>query len=440
MSKKYTIITYGCQMNEHDSEQISYILENLGYTYTNNKKESDFIIYNTCLIRENAELKVYGQLGSLKNLKKEKKDLIIAVCGCMMQTGNAKNVIAEKYKHVDIIFGTKNISELPELIEKYLNNNKMIISIKDKDEIDTGTKYKRNNIFMGYVNIMTGCNNFCSFCIVPYTRGRELSRKPQDIINEVKEMVENGYKEIMLLGQNVNSYGKNLETKCSFSELLEKINEIKGLKRIRFMTSHPKDLSDDLIDAMARLDKVCESIHLPFQSGSNKVLKEMNRRYTKEHYLELTDKLKKKIPNIVLSTDIIVGFPNETDSDFEETLDVVKKAEFEQGFTFIYSKRPGTKAAKIIDNISDEEKNIRFQKLIDVMYDIFYKKNERYIGKIEEVLVEGLSKNNSNVLVGRTRGYKIVHFKGNKNLIGNLVKVKIINHNSFTLEGILEDR
>ena len=437
MKKKYTIITYGCQMNEHDSERIRYILENLGYERTEDLEESDFIIYNTCLVRENAELKVYGQLGALKRLKREKPDMIIAVCGCMMQTGDARDVIREKYKHVDIIFGTKNISMLPNLIDRHLNTGKMIVDISETDLIDEIPNLNRDHDFIGYVNIMTGCNNFCTYCIVPYARGREVSRSPESILKEVKILADNGYKEVTLLGQNVNSYGKNLEEPCSFSNLLRMVNKVEGIERIRFLTSHPKDLSDDLIDAMAECDKVCENLHLPFQAGSNRVLKAMNRKYTQEDYLKLVKKLKSKIPNITLSTDIIVGFPGETEEDFEETLNVVREVKYDQGFTFIYSKREGTKAATMDDQIPRDVSQKRFDRLIEEMYQIFYENNEKMLGETVEVLVEGPSKNNEDILTGRTRGYKLVHFEGPSDLIGKLVQVKINSHNSFSLSGEL---
>ncbi len=437
MKKKYTIITYGCQMNEHDSERIRYILENLGYERTEDIEESDFIIYNTCLVRENAELKVYGQLGALKKLKREKPEMIIAVCGCMMQTGDAKEVIREKYSHVDIIFGTKNISMLPNLIDRHLNTGKMVVDISESDLIDEIPNLNRDHDFIGYVNIMTGCNNFCTYCIVPYARGREVSRSPESILEEIKGLADKGYKEVTLLGQNVNSYGKNLETPCSFPDLLRMINKVDGIERIRFLTSHPKDLSDDLIEAIAECDKVCENLHLPFQAGSNSVLKAMNRKYTQEDYLKLVKKLKDRIPDITLSTDIIVGFPGETEEDFEETLKVVREVRYDQGFTFIYSKREGTKAAKMNEQVPREDSQKRFDRLIDEMYKIFYENNEKLLGEVVEVLVEGPSKNNEEVLTGRTRGYKLVHFQGSKELIGKLVKVKIDNHNSFSLSGEL---
>lgn len=437
MNKKYTIITYGCQMNHHDSEKISYLLENLGYEKENDIEKSDFIIYNTCLVRENAELKVYGQLGALKNLKRKKPEMIIAVCGCMMQTGDARATIISKYKHVDIIFGTKNISRLPSLISRHRSTGEVIVDIEEEDILDDDTPINREHPFIAYVNIMTGCNNYCTFCIVPYARGKEISRTPESIITEIKELANKGYKEITLLGQNVNSYGKTLRPKVSFPELLKMVNEVEGIERIRFLTSHPKDCSDELIEAIANLDKVCENIHLPFQSGSNRILKDMHRVYTREHYLDLIRKLKKKVPNITLSTDIIVGFPGETEEDFNDTLSLVENVEYDQGFTFLYSIRKGTKAAEMNEQIPHDIKQERFQRLIDTMYDIFYKKNKECVGKTYEVLVEGISKNNSEILTGRTRGYKLVHFKGGKRNIGQLVNVKIAGHNSFALEGEL---
>ena len=437
MNKKYTIITYGCQMNHHDSEKISYLLENLGYEKENDIEKSDFIIYNTCLVRENAELKVYGQLGALKNLKRKKPEMIIAVCGCMMQTGDARATIISKYKHVDIIFGTKNISRLPSLISRHRSTGEVIVDIEEEDILDDDTPINREHPFIAYVNIMTGCNNYCTFCIVPYARGKEISRTPESIISEIKELANKGYKEITLLGQNVNSYGKTLRPKVSFPELLKMVNEVDGIERIRFLTSHPKDCSDELIEAIANLDKVCENIHLPFQSGSNRILKDMHRVYTREHYLDLIRKLKEKVPNITLSTDIIVGFPGETEEDFNDTLSLVENVEYDQGFTFLYSIRKGTKAAEMNEQIPHDIKQERFQRLIDTMYDIFYKKNRECVGKTYEVLVEGISKNNSEILTGRTRGYKLVHFKGGKRNIGQLVNVKITGNNSFALEGEL---
>lgn len=431
----YYIETLGCQMNEHDSEKISYILEDMGYEPTRHLEKADFVLFNTCLVRENAELKVLGQIGSLKPLKEKNPDMIIAVCGCMMQTGEAREIILKKHRHVDIIFGTKNISSLPYLIETHFQTGDLIVDIDEKDLIDEQLQMKRTHSFMGYINIMTGCNNFCTYCIVPYARGREDSRSPESIIEEAKEMAKNGYKEITLLGQNVNSYGKNLENPITFPQLLKMLNEIDGIDRIRFLTSHPKDISDELIEAIGDLDKVCENIHLPFQSGSDKILEDMNRRYTYDGYLKIIEKLKKKIPGITISTDIIVGFPGETEEDFQETMKMVEEVEYEQAFTYLYSSRPGTKAAEMEEQIPRDVMQDRFERLLDKMYKIFYKKNQEYMGTIQEVLVEGKSKKNPNILTGRTRGYKLVHFPGDEKEIGNLVNVKIKGHNSFSLNG-----
>lgn len=435
-SKKYTIVTYGCQMNEHDSEKISWILENMGYIWTDDKEDSDFIIYNTCLVRENAELKVYGQLGALKDLKRKNPDLILAVCGCMMQREEIRNIILRKYRHVDIIFGTGNIHKLPQLINRYHQSNETVVDVvEDNREIVENIDANRKYSFKAYVNVMYGCNNFCTYCIVPYTRGRERSREPENIIEEVRSLAERGYKEITLLGQNVNSYGKTLSYDYTFANLLEDINKIDGIKRIRFMTSHPKDLSDELIEAMASLDKVCEHLHLPIQSGSSRILKVMNRKYTKEDYLRLVEKIRNRIPDIALTTDIIVGFPGETEEDFNETLELVKKVEYDSAFTFLYSIREGTIAARMENQIPDDIKQERFQRLLDALYPIFYKKNLKYQDKVVEVLVEEVSKNNEKVLTGRTRHGKLVHFEGDKKLIGQLVDVKIDNVKTFTLEG-----
>ncbi len=435
--KLYFIETHGCQMNEHDSEKISWLLESMGYHETDDKEKSDFIIYNTCLVRENAELKVYGQLGALKDLKRRKPELMIAVCGCMMQREEARNVIISKYKHVDIIFGTSNIHKLPQLINRYQKTGKTIVDImedeKEIEEIESNRKYS----FKAFVDIMYGCNNFCTYCIVPYTRGREKSREPESILKEIENLALQGYKEITLLGQNVNSYGKTLGYKYSFADLLEEVNKIDGIKRIRFMTSHPKDLSDELIQAMGNLDKVCEHLHLPVQSGSNRILKMMNRRYTKEDYLLLIDKIKKAVPNIAITTDIIVGFPGETEEDFNETLDLVEKVKYDSAFTFLYSIREGTIAANMENQVPDEIKHKRFEKLLDTLYPIFYEQNLKYMDTVVEVLAEETSKNNENVLSGRTRTGKLVHFEGEKDLIGKLVDVKITTVKSFTLEGCI---
>jgi len=439
-NKKYIILTWGCQMNEHDSEKMSGILESLGYENTEIKEEADIIILNTCLVRENAELKVYGNLGELKALKKANPDLIIGICGCMMQKREIRDIIKEKYRFVDIIFGTHNIHKLPELIANHNQHTKMIIDVwEDAEEIIEGLPAKRKYGFKAFVNIMYGCNNFCSYCIVPYTRGREKSREPQDILDEIKNLAKEGYKEVTLLGQNVNSYGKTLESKLTFADLLYLINEIDGIERIRFMTSHPKDLSNELIYAIRDCDKVCEHIHLPFQAGSNRILKLMNRKYTKEQYLELVDKIRSEIPDISLTTDIIVGFPGETDEDFIDTIDVVKKAKFDSAFTFLYSIREGTPAAKMADQVPEEIKHKRFKQLLDVLNPISHERNMRLVNTIQEVLVEEISKTDSTVLSGRTRTNKLVHFKGSANLIGKIVNVRIDNAKTWTLEGTLAD-
>lgn len=429
---KYKIFTYGCQANEHDSERIAYLLEDQGYTPTDNEKDADFIVYNTCLIRENAELKVYGHLGAIKKLKEEKPDLILAVCGCMMSTGPARDVIQEKYRHVDIIFGTRNIDKLPELIALHKSSGKMIVDVDEyKDAVDA---YVRQNDYSAYVSIMSGCNNFCSYCIVPYARGREASRPLEDIVEEVKELANQGYKEVTLLGQNVNSYGKDIGH--TFPELLYALDkEVKNLEILRFMTSHPKDLSDELIKAMAEIPMIAKHFHLPLQSGSDKVLKEMNRKYNSQQYLELIKKLRQAMPDISITTDIIVGFPGETEEDHQQTIEVCKEAAFDSAFTFIYSARPGTPAAKREDHIPKEVQSKRFQELLEVIYPIFNQKNAAELGKTHRVLVEDVSKNNDEMLSGRTFSNKLIHMRGDQNLIGKTVDVKVSKHTSFTLEG-----
>ncbi len=434
--KKYLIRTYGCQMNEHDSEKISWILENMNYVETSDINDADFIIYNTCLIRENAELKVYGNLGALKQLKREKPDLIIAVCGCMMQREEARKVITTKHRHVDIIFGTHNIYRLPQLIANYEKTGKTIVDVlEDSREIVEDIDANRKYSYKAYVNIMYGCNNFCTYCIVPYTRGRENSRDPENIINEIKELARTGCKEVTLLGQNVNSYGKTLDRDYSFVDLIREVNAIEGIERIRFMTSHPKDLSDELIEAYGDLDKLCEHLHLPVQSGSNQILKIMNRNYTREYYLNIVNKLKDKLPNIAITTDIIIGFPGETEDDFEETLNLVKEVGYDSAYTFLYSIREGTRAATMEDQIDDKVKHDRFQRLSDSLNEISLAINQDLIGKTFDVLVEDVSKNNPEVLSGRTRSNKLVHFKGSEDLIGTIIDVKIESVKTFTLEG-----
>ncbi len=426
----------GCQMNARDSEKLAGMLTEMGYIETENEKEADFVIYNTCCVRENAENKVYGNLGYLKNYKSKKPDMIIALCGCMMQQPTVIQTIKKKYRHVDIVFGTFNLYKLPELLKTRLETGHTIFDIwETHEEIIEDLPSIRKKKFKASVNIMFGCNNFCTYCIVPYVRGRERSRKKEDIIAEIKDLVADGVKEVMLLGQNVNSYGKNLEEPVTFAELLREINEIEGLERIRFMTSHPKDLSDELIYAMRDCDKVSKALHLPFQAGSNAVLERMNRRYTKEGYLALIDKLKKEIPDILLTTDIIVGFPGETEEDFEHTLDVVRKVGYSSAFTFIYSKRTGTPAAEYEDQIPEDVTKNRFNRLLTLVNNMVHDVNEKFIGQTMPVLVEEESKNSKTMVTGRTPNNLLVHFEGDPSLIGTVVNVKLTENKSFYIIG-----
>ncbi len=434
--KKAIIITYGCQQNENDSERIKGMLRDMGYLFTTDKEEADFILYNTCCVRENAELKVFGNIGALKHLKAKKPSLIIGICGCMMQQEHIVKQIKSKYKQVDMVFGTHTLYKFPEVLEKAMHEMATVIDILDTDGyiVEDIPIHREGNV-KAWVSIMYGCNNFCSYCIVPYVRGRERSRKPDDILKEVELLVSEGYKEITLLGQNVNSYGKDLSGPMDFADLLKKVNAVEGINRIRFMTSHPKDISDKLIKIMSECENLCEQLHLPFQAGSNNVLKAMNRKYTKEKYLELIQKVKTAIPNIALTSDIIVGFPGETNEDFAETLDVIQKVEFDALYTFIYSPRKGTPAEKMEDVLTKEEKQANFQKLLNVQNDISKKKNEQYLDKTVELLVEGYSKNNPEVLTGRTRTGKIVNFKGDENMIGELIDVKINEVQTWSMAG-----
>lgn len=438
-NKKYIIKTYGCQMNDHDSERMSYMLHQLQFEETDTYDDADLIIYNTCIIRENAELKVYGHIGAMKSLKEKNPNLIIAVCGCMMQIEEAREIIREKYKHVDIVFGTKNLSSLPYLLNQYLTSNERVFDVDDVDDIDEIQLASRKDKYSAYINIIYGCDNFCSYCIVPYTRGRESSRSEQSILKEIEQLGREGYKEITLLGQNVNSYGKDLHPCSTFSSLLDKISKIDNIKRIRFMTSHPKDLSDELIEIMKNTKKICNHIHLPLQSGSTEILKKMNRKYTAEDYLEKIRKIRAAIPDIAITTDIIIGFPGETDEDFKETLKLVEEVRFDQAFMFKYSRRTGTSAAKMENQVSDSIISERFQILLDRINDICYENNSKYVDTVQEVLVEGESKNDENTLTGRTDNNKIVHFKADKSVVGEIVNVKIKDFNSFALEGEVLD-
>lgn len=434
--KYYYNLVMGCQMNAHDSEKLAGMLTEMGYIETLEEEKADFVIYNTCCVRENAEEKVYGKLGWLKTYKKHNPNLLIAICGCMMQQETVINKIKKSYRHVDIVFGTFNIYKLPELIETRLQTGSTVIDIwQEQKEIVEDLPSIREHKFKASVNIMYGCNNFCTYCIVPYVRGRERSREADDIIKEIKALVSNGVKEVMLLGQNVNSYGKNLDEPISFAQLLIRINEITGLERLSFMTSHPKDLSDELISAMKQCSKLLNYLHLPFQSGSTSILESMNRRYTKEKYLELTEKIKNELPEISLSTDIIVGFPGETEEDFIDTLDVVDKVRFSTTYTFVYSKRPGTPAANMENHISEEIIKDRFDRLLNRVNTIMNEINTSQVGSIQSVLVEDISKNNNSVLTGRTQNNTLIHFEGNSDLIGKIISVKVIDNKTFYLIG-----
>ena len=438
---KYHILTMGCQLNENDSEKICGMLENMGYSRTENVSEADLVIYNTCCVRENAEEKLFGKLGEVKKLK-EAKGTIIAIGGCMMQEKHIVDKIKKSYRY-DVIFGTHTLHKFPKDLYNAIIENKKVTDILDIDgEIIEGLPIKREDNIRASVTIMNGCNNFCTYCIVPYVRGRERSRDPQDIIDEIKGLAQKGYKEITLLGQNVNSYmrverEKGLATSeiNSFAKLLRAVNEIEGIEKIRFVSPHPKDFTDDVIEAIRDCEKVSKFIHLPLQSGSTQVLKVMNRVYTKDQYLRLVDKMKKNIPNVKFSTDIIVGFPGETEEDFEDTLDVVRKVKFEQVFMFIYSRRVGTPADKMENQVPEEIKHKRFDRLKALYEEIISENNKDYIGTIQDILVEGYSKTNDKFLTGRTDSNKVIIFEGNSNLIGKVAKVKIVSEHMWYLKG-----
>jgi len=435
-SKKYFIFTYGCQMNVRDSETIAGLLEAMRYIEAASPEEADLILFNTCSVRHSAENKVYGKLGEIMSLKKKNPDILIAFGGCMAQLAEVRQKL--KKQGVDVVFGTHNIHELPHLIQEARESQSPVFRVWEKEgQVIESLPSKRPNGISAFVNIMYGCNNFCSYCIVPYTRGRERSRHFADIIKEVEKLAANGYKEVTLLGQNVNSYGKGLGVKIDFADLLREVNAVEGIERIRFTTSHPKDVSDKLIDTIAECSKVCEHIHMPLQAGSNTVLQRMNRSYTREHYLELVGKIRHKIPSIAITSDLIVGFPGETEEDFLQTLDMVEKVRFDAAFTFMYSPRSGTKAALFGDQVSLEEKKERLQRLNDVQYRIATEINESLAGTVQEVLVEGPSKTNREKLTSRTRTNRIVIFSGPKTLIGKLINVKIVKARTFSLFGEL---
>lgn len=437
MDKKlFCISTYGCQMNEEDSEKLSGMLKSQGYERTENKEEASIIIFNTCCVRENAENKVFGNLGQLKQLKKKNPNLVIAICGCMMQQVGMADKVLKTFPYVDIIFGTHNAHKFPEYLHRVLQEGVQVKEILNKEEgIVEGLPIDRKSDVKAFVTIMYGCNNFCTYCIVPYVRGRERSRKSEDIIKEIEELVSQGYKEITLLGQNVNSYGKGLEEDIDFAGLLRKVNEVKGLERVRFMTSHPKDLSDDVIMAIKECDKLCEQVHLPVQSGSSRILKEMNRHYDREYYLDLVKKIKSEIPDVTLTTDIIIGFPGETEEDFLDTLSLCEEVGYDSAFTFIYSRRNHTPADKMENQIPDDIKHDRFNRLVEAINKKVVIKNKEYEGKIVEVLVEGPSKNDETKLTGRTRNGKLVNFAGDEKLVGELVNLKIVRAQPFSLIG-----
>ena len=430
--------TFGCQMNFKDSEKLNGILEDIGYVKADTEK-ADFVYYNTCTVRENANVRVYGRLGALKNYKKKNPEMVIAMCGCMMQEPEEQEKVKTTFKFVDVVFGTHNIFKLAELLYECLSGRKRVFDVWEKtDQIIEDLPSDRKFGFKAGVNIMFGCNNFCSYCIVPYVRGRERSRKPEDIVAEVKKLASEGVVEVMLLGQNVNSYGKNLENPISFAKLLTMVEEVEGIERIRFMTSHPKDLSDELIQTMAESKKVCHHLHLPMQSGSSRILKIMNRRYDKEKYLELVNKIRKAVPDISLTTDIIVGFPGETEEDFQDTLDVVEKCDFDSAFTFIYSKRSGTPAAKMENQVPEDVVKDRFDRLLALVQEKGRKASSRFEGTVQEILVEEESKEKG-IFTGRTEYNLLVHFPGCQDLIGKYVKVKLDTCKGFYYFGTLVD-
>ena len=432
----YCLTTFGCQMNEKQSEAVAGIMDEIGYI-RQDSEESDVVIYNTCTVRENANLKVYGRLGHLHSLKDQNPDMKIILFGCMMQEPHVVEKIKKTYSFVNLVFGTHNIFKFAELFYEMLLSDMQIVDIwEGTDKIVENLPTERNYTFKSGVNIMFGCNNFCSYCIVPYVRGRERSRRPEAIIKEVKRLVEDGVSEVMLLGQNVNSYGKTLDEPVTFAQLLTMLEEVEGLRRIRFMTSHPKDLSDELIEVMARSKKICHHLHLPLQSGSSRVLKEMNRRYDKEKYLGLVDKIRTAVPDISLTTDIIVGFPGETEEDFQETLDVVKKAGYDTAFTFLYSKRTGTPAAAKEDQVPQDVAKDRFNRLLALVQEQGRIRSSRFQGTIQEVLVEEESKEKG-IFTGRTQYNLLVHFPADKNLLGTYVNVKLEECKGFYYLGSL---
>ncbi|MFJ8235014.1 tRNA (N6-isopentenyl adenosine(37)-C2)-methylthiotransferase MiaB [Ureibacillus sp. NPDC094379] len=434
--RKFFIRTYGCQMNEHDSEVMAGIFMELGYDPTDSIEEADVVLLNTCAIRENAENKVFGELGYLVKYKRQNPEMLIGVCGCMSQEESVVNKILTTYQHVDMVFGTHNIHRLPHIVKEAYMSKEMVIEVwsKEGDVIENLPK-SRNGAIKAWVNIMYGCDKFCTYCIVPYTRGKERSRRPDEIIQEVRELAAQGYQEIMLLGQNVNAYGKDFaDLEYGLGDLMDEIRQI-GIPRVRFTTSHPRDFDDHLIEVLAKGGNLVEHIHLPVQSGSNEILKIMARKYTREHFLDLVRKIKEAMPNVALTTDIIVGYPNETEEQFQETLDLYREVGFEMAFTYIYSPREGTPAAKMTDNVPLEVKKERLQRLNAVVEEFSAAALKKYEGQVVEVLVEGSSKKRDDVLAGYTRKNKLVNFEAPKELIGHIVKVKITDAKSYSLRG-----
>ena len=440
--RKYNIITFGCQMNEHDSETIAGMLQEEGCIPVLTKEESDITIINTCSVRENADKRFFGTLGQLKKIKEKNPEYVACVCGCMMQQQHIIDQVKSKYPWVDIIFGTHNIDRFPDLLKKVTREKvKAVEILEDRSDIIEGLPARRLFRHKSFVNIMYGCNNFCTYCIVPYTRGREKSRAPENIIQEIRDLVADDVREVTLLGQNVNSY-KGVDgsgRQWDFTDLIYRLNDIEGLDRIRFMTSHPKDLSDKLIQAFADCEKLCNYIHLPVQSGSSSVLKRMNRKYDRDQYLTLVDKLRSKVPEITMSTDIIVGFPGETEEEFEDTLSLVEQVKYDSAFTFLYSIRQGTPAATYEDQIPEAVKHERFERLVDAVNSCSAARNAAYVGRTEKVLVEGHSKRNESTLTGRTEGFKLVDFPGDSSYIGKIVDVEITEGKTFSLKGKIKE-
>lgn len=440
LGKKYYVKTYGCQMNEHDSEMIRAILEDMKYTKTDNYEDADLIILNTCAIRENAHNKTFGMLGRIKHLKETKKNLMVGLAGCMSQEESVVERIISKYKWMDFVFGTHNIHKLPEIIKEHIINKKLEVNVwSNEGNVIEGVPTKRDSTLKAWVNIMYGCDKFCTYCIVPYTRGKQRSRLPEDIINEVKELISKGYKEVTLLGQNVNAYGKDFENRDYKMEDLLKDVAKTGIDRVRFVTSHPWDFTDNMIDVIAKYDSICNYIHLPVQSGSSKILKLMGRKYTKESYLKLYHKIRQRIPNGSVTTDIIVGFPGETDEDFLETLSLVKECKFDSAFTFIYSPREGTPAAKMKDDVTLKVKEDRLHQLNEVINEYALEINKGLVGKTMEVLIEGVSEKDENMVAGYTDTMKLVNVKADKSCIGKIIKVRITDAKTWSLDGEIDE-